>query len=278
MGTLGLIVGQITSNGAGFIGLARRAFTEDGATLRHIRVAEIKKVAREFDRFPKYSTFDALANSAGVQFPIILIASLTAATEVGYLMLAMRILQAPMGLIGSSISQVYFSRAVDEYRADCLDDFTARTIEGLAKIGIGPLMFLGFTAPYIFGYIFGTEWNRAGEIVAWMTPWFVLQFLVSPVAMSLNVTNNQRKALAVQIGGLALRVSSVLVAGTVMSGVFAIEAYAISGFIFYFVYFVVVCRVTKVTSTHIIIAFKGVIPLIFVAVSLALILKWLVLT
>lgn len=273
MGALGLIVGQIVSNGAGFLGLARRAFSEDRTAFQGVGIVAMKNVAKEYDRFPKYSTFEALTNSAGIQLPVILIASLTGGAEVGYVMLAMRTMQAPMGLIGASISQVYFSRAVEEHRNGRLGDFTASTIGGLAKIGVGPLTFVGIIAPSVFGLIFGNDWQRAGELVSWMTPWFVLQFLVSPVSMSLHVTNNQRKALALQIIGLLLRVLTVVAAGKVMAGQFVPEVFAISGFLFYFLYFMVVCRVTKVTSAHKNSILKGTIPLLLVSVCLATIVR-----
>lgn len=272
-GALGLIVGQIVSNGAGFFGLARRAFSEDRAALKNVRLAEMKKVAREYDRQPKYSTLEALTNSGGVQLPIILIASLTSGSEVGYLMLAMQIMQAPMSLIGSSISQVYLSRAVEEHRNGRLGDFTARTIGGLAKIGVGPLIFVGIIAPSVFGLVFGAEWRRAGDLVAWMTPWFVLQFLVSPVSMALYVTNNQRTAMVLQVAGLLLRVLMVLVAGTMLSGQFVPEVYAISGFLFYFIYLVVVCRAANVTLAHGIPIFKATLPFLLASILLAFIVQ-----
>ena len=272
-GALGLIVGQIVSNGAGFFGLARRAFSDDRTVLQGVGVAGMRAVAREYDRFPKFSTFEALTNSASVQMPIILIAGLTASAEVGYLMLALRIMQAPMGIIGASISQVYFSRAVEEHRNDRLGDFTARTIGGLAKIGIGPLIFVGIIAPSVFGLIFGAEWQRAGELVAWMTPWFVLQFLVSPVSMSLHVTNNQRLALALQIVGVSLRVLMVLAAGAVLAGQFVAETFAISGFLFYVFYLMVVCRVVNVTFTQKIKILKDAMPLVVLSVLLAIVVR-----
>lgn len=270
-GALGLILGQIVSNGAGFHGLARRAFSEDRAVFKSVRVAEMKRVAIEFDRQPKYSTLEALTNSAGVQLPIILIASLTTGSEVGYLMLAMQVMQAPMSLIGSSISQVYLSRAVEEHRNNRLGDFTARTIGGLAKIGVGPLIFVGITAPSAFDLLFGAEWRRAGDLVVWMTPWFVLQFLVSPVSMALYVTNNQRTAMVLQIVGLLLRVLMVLAAGTMLSGQFVPEFFAISGLLFYFIYLVVVCRVANVTIAHGIPIFKAALPFLFASILLAFI-------
>jgi O-antigen/teichoic acid export membrane protein len=275
-GALGLIVGQVVNNGAGVFGLARRAYKDDHAALKSVCYAQIKTVAKEYSRFPKYSTFEALANSAGIQIPIILIASLSTSAEAGYLMLAMRIMQAPMSLIGSSISQVYFSRAVDEHRNGSLGDFTARVIGQLAKVGIAPMLFMGIISPVLFGYIFGLQWSRAGELVAWMTPWFVLQFLAAPISMSLHVTGNQRKALLLTAFGLILRVSLLYVGAFQLNG-HASESYAISGFVFYFVCLLVFCNISNVPIRSLYVELKSALPVSGIAVFIALCVKYMAL-
>jgi peptidoglycan biosynthesis protein MviN/MurJ (putative lipid II flippase) len=75
---------------------------------------------------------------SAVQVPLILIGSLAASTEVGFLMLGMRLMQAPVGLIGSSISQVFFSQAVDAHRRDELPELVTKSLSALLKTGVGP--------------------------------------------------------------------------------------------------------------------------------------------
>lgn len=272
-GALGLIVGHIVTNGAGVLGLAKRAYNDDKAVLAHISYAQIKSVACEYSRFPKYSACEALANSAGIQIPIILIASLATHAEAGYLMLAMRVMQVPMSLIGASISQVYFSRAVDEHRNGTLGDFTANVIGKLAKVGIGPMLFIGIVSPTLFGFVFGLHWARAGELVAWMTPWFVLQFLAAPISMSLHVTANQRTALVLTLFGLILRVSLLYVGAVQLNG-YASEGYALSGFIFYWVCLGVFCHISQVSVRRLYDELKAAMPIIAGAIVLALCLKY----
>jgi O-antigen/teichoic acid export membrane protein len=247
-GTIGLILGQVINNGSGFIGLAWRAYREDRALLPAVRLTEMKSVALEYNRFPKFSVIESLANMSAVQVPLILIGSLAASTEVGFLMLGMRLMQAPVGLIGSSISQVFFSQAVDAHRRDELPELVTKSLSALLKTGVGPLIFAGIVAPSIFGYIFGKEWQRAGELVAWMTPWFVLQFLAQPVSMTLHVTSRQPTALLLQLGGLFLRVGSVLIAGAFVSGMALSESYAVSGALFYFFYIVLIVRAVGLST------------------------------
>src|SRR5690606_34581923 len=98
---------------------------------------------------------------------------------------------APMGLVGGDVAQVSVSRAPEKYRSGELAEFTARVIEGLVKTGVGPLLFVGIIAPPVFAIVFGVEWRRAGEIISWMTPWFIFQFISSPVSMVMHVTDRQ---------------------------------------------------------------------------------------
>ena len=248
VGPLGLLLGQLIGSGAGIFGLSRTAWSEDRQALRQINWADMRRVFREHDRFPKYSTFEAFANNGAIQLPVIIIAAVALGPEAGYLFLAMRAMAIPIGLIGGAVSQVYFSRAPEEYRAGQLGNMTLKAIAGLMRTGVGPLLFAGIVSPVAFPLIFGTDWQRAGEMVAWMTPWFILQFISSPVSMSLHVTNNQRAALQLQLFGFVLRVGGTWLA-TLIAADYVFEIYAATGFIFYAVYLLVVAHITKIKKS-----------------------------
>jgi len=241
---LGLMVGQMLNSGAGGFGLALRISKTARAAMASVSFHRMKRLFREYDRFPKYSSLEAFANNAAIQLPVILIASLAVGPEAGFLALAMRVMQAPMGLVGGAIGQVYLSRAAEEHRVGALGIFTAGILGGLLRTGVGPLLCVGIVAPEAFALVFGDDWTRAGVLVAWMTPWFVFQFLASPVSMALHITRHQRLALLLQIFGLALRVAFVVAAVEVSEGLVS-ESYAISGAVFYLVYLLLVLKVVS---------------------------------
>jgi hypothetical protein len=78
-----------------------------------------------------------------------------------------------------------------------------------------------------------------------MTPWFIAQFVASPVSMALHLTGRQRTALLLQALGLIVRILAVAVAAQAVPSIIA-ESYAVSGLLFYALYFAVVLRVTRV--------------------------------
>lgn len=239
---LGLLLGQLISSGAGIFGLSRYFSKEYKELIYKINVKDIKKTFKRYDRFPKYSTWEALTNSAGIQLPILIIATLALGAEAGFLMLAIRLLSAPMGLIGGSVAQVYLAEAAEKHHKGKLKEFTRKTTITLAKLGIIPLLLVGIISPFIIPFIFGEEWRRTGILISWMTPWFFMQFITSPISMSLHITNNQRIAMLLQIVGLVLRGGAVWVAAHYFNERVG-EVYAISGFVFYSIYLSVVYKV-----------------------------------
>lgn len=238
---LGLVLGHFLNSCAGVVGLGTSVVRDQWQTIASVSLKDFRRVGSEYSRFPRYSTFESLANAGAMQFPVLMIAALAVGPEAGYLLLATRVMAAPMGLVGNSIAQVFLSGAPAQKRNGSLDSFTTSVISGLIKTGVGPLIFVGIVAPSVFPIVFGEEWRRAGELISWMTPWFVMQFLSSPVSMVLHVANKQRAALYLQVFGLVLRVGFVAFAFLFLQN-FIVEFYAVSGWVFYSIYFFVVLR------------------------------------
>jgi O-antigen/teichoic acid export membrane protein len=211
--------------------LGRQAKTDLAPLRRHIHLAGMRRAFSAYDRFPKFSVMEAIAINGGTQLPIILIAAIAVGPQAGYLMLATRIMSMPMSLIGAAVAQVYLSRAPEELRNGSLDRFTVRILDKLIVTGVGPLIGIGVLAPLVTPFIFGPGWERTGELISWMIPWVVLQFLSSPISMAMHVLGRQREMLVVVLLGLAIRVGAILIAARL--GMDIIKAYICGASIFY---------------------------------------------
>lgn len=242
-GPLGLLLGNVISTGAGGLSLAAHALRHDRAMFRAISRRRIAEVLGTYHRFPVYSTPEALANVASVQLPILLIAA-SAGDDAGQLYLAMQIMAVPMTLLGASVAQVYASRAREELDAGRLSPFTRRMMRRLLLIGIIPVVLVAVLAPVVSPLVFGEAWQRAGVVIALIAPWTLLQLVVSPVAISLHVTNNHWVAMVLQVFGLCLRAGMVYWLGP-LSSVGYVEAFAVSGAIFYMVYAITVLLMVR---------------------------------
>lgn len=212
------------------------------------------ETAKKYSRFPKYSTWEALANSGGIQIPIIMISALATKSEAGYLLLALTIIQAPMSLFGGAIGQVYLSHSGETYKQGTLGEFTAEIFAKLVKVGTIPLLLIGALSPLLFPLVFGADWERSGWLVLWLTPWFIVQFLASPLSMALQTTGNQKGAFVLQLFGFVFRVGAVFLASKIAFQPIS-EAYAISGFVFYLVFLLYIFKCVGMKKMQIINAF-----------------------
>jgi len=197
-----------------------------------------------------FSTPEALANIAGIQVPILIIAALSG-TEAGYLFLAMQIMAAPMTLIGASIGQVYVSRAPEQLKNGTLWPFTKNMMIKQFLIGAGPIAAIGITAPIVFPFILGDEWVRSGEIAAVSIPWMIFQFVASPVSTVMFLVNRHAQLLAIRIATVIFKVAFIMVAGQLGFGI--VTAFAISNALVYgalILVFALAAHATKLGDTH----------------------------
>lgn len=239
---LGLLLGQLVNSGVGSVRLAWRLWRDERATIGQVRRHDITRIARRYERFPKFSTLEAMFNSAAIYLPIILLSAWAVGPEAGYLSLGMYAMQVPMSLIGNAVSQVYISRGPEEARAGTIGRFTVEVLSGLLKTGVGPILCIGVVAPELFRIVFGSEWTRAGVLVTWMVSWFILQFLASPISLAMHIRNRLFEAFVLQVFGLVLRTGAVILAAALVGAPLS-EFYALSGAVFYLVYLILILHV-----------------------------------
>lgn len=239
---VGLLLGHMFTVGAGGLGLARDALRRDRTQLRWPGRARMRETLYRHRRYPLFSMPEALANMAGIQIPVLMIAA-TSDSEAGQLFLAMQIMIAPLMLLGMSVGQVYASRVSEEMEAGSLYGFTRAMMRRLFLIGVGPMTLAAILAPVLVPVVFGADWLRAGVIITWIAPWMLLQLTVSPVSIALHAVGRQGTALVLQLFGCCIRCAAVPIGYHSAFG--AVEAVAIAGAIFYLFYAAVVLLVTK---------------------------------
>ncbi|WP_396267887.1 oligosaccharide flippase family protein [Ideonella sp.] len=247
-GTIGLLAGPAAGFAASLVALiylGRDYFIKSFA----IRILKnLKTIAKQYIKYPLYSTLEAFSNQAASQVPIVIIAATLGTTQVGHLALAMLALQAPMSLLGSAVGQVYLSRAPEEHQQGKLGDFTSHVIANLVKVGAGPILAIGIISPSLFPVVFGSNWEAAAVFVTWMAPWFFLQFIASPISMALHVVGAQGAAMGLQVFALVIRVGATWGAGQVFP-TWMIETYILSGAFVYFIYtFIILKHLQKINQ------------------------------
>lgn len=237
-GVLGLILGQVVNFAAG-LGLLFSKFKAEGFFL--FKKTSIDRIIYDFnkyDKFPKYSTFEALTHSFSMHLPIVIIGLFLIGPEVGYILLAMKIMSIPIGLIGSAVAQVYLAGAKDYRINRRLFNYSIYTVKKIFIIGIAPILFIGFSSYLFSETILGSEWSAVGEISMYLIPAVFMQLVASPITMGLHIIEKQKLAMFLQIFGFFIRVVGLFIVGRYNVD-YIFEYFVISSFLFYFFYLII---------------------------------------
>ncbi|RUO19626.1 hypothetical protein CWE08_09340 [Aliidiomarina iranensis] len=208
----GLISGQIVSNLVANTRLALNAKRQ--YQLNRITWFEMKRLAKRYINFPKYSMWAILSNTLSYQLLNILITVFYSIATLGFYSLAQRILGMPSSLIGESIGRVYFQQATLEKnktgKAVKIFKSTTKKLMVLSCVVFVPLYFV---LPSVFAIAFGEEWRIAGEYSQLILPVFIFRFVSGALSNTNNVFEKQGLALAWQMGLLILSMATLFVSG-----------------------------------------------------------------
>lgn len=208
----GLISGQIASN---LVANTRLAFNAKRQyRLGKISWPEMKRLAKRYIDFPKYSMWAALSNTLSYQLLNMLITLFYSVATLGFYSLAQRILGMPSSLIGDSIGRVYFQQATLEKsktgKAVKIFKSTTKKLMALSCLFFIPLYFI---LPSVFAIAFGEQWRIAGEYSQIILPIFIFRFVSAALSNTNNIFEKQGLALTWQIGLLILSMGTLFVSG-----------------------------------------------------------------
>lgn len=254
-GTVGLIIGNLVGQLVGVVTLGYRLFTANIFRFQMISCKELYNVAIRYKRFPIYSTISTLINIIGLNLPIFLLAIFYDPIVVGAFALGQRVISYPISLIGGSITQVYLSEAPTLTRQN--PDYLVQSFKIIAtKLSITGIVIIGIistTAPWVFGFIFGDEWESAGLYIFFLGPAYLAQFVASPLAVILTVIEYQSVQLAWDVLRFFLVGGGVyLAAEKGLTDIGAIIIFSLVSFISYIILFILIwISVKKYYNTNI---------------------------
>ncbi len=236
LGTIGLLLGQIVSQSAGFVSI----MCQSAALLLRpeVTLALLIQKLRHFSHFGIYSSPAGLINVAGSQLPMIILASTFGPQSVGQLALAQKVMLLPAGLVGTSISQVFLAKAGESLREGALMTLMEQVSRKLFIYGVSISIPAAILAPHFMQVVFGREWDQAGKIIAILVPLFLGQISVSPVSMAFIVGERTRIELLSQIIQALSRILPLLafifMGHDFLQVLLAYSLGSLVGYIFYF--------------------------------------------
>jgi O-antigen/teichoic acid export membrane protein len=209
---LGLILGQVVSSSAG-AGYLSQAASLPALLKAHrasvFRAAHLWEIAKKHRQYALTQCPSTVLNSVGLYLPGMLMLPYFGAEFAGMFNMAQRIGRIPLGLVGSSLSQVFFSEGASVARKDPtklrpLFDSVSRKLALSGLLVMTPCLL----APLAVPIVFGQRWHEAGVLTMWLGFGMALQLCVSPLSNIPNIVGRLKGQLLID----ALRAAFVFAA------------------------------------------------------------------
>ncbi len=174
--------------------------------------AMMKSAARQYIEFPKFTIIAIIFNILARELPYILFNTFFGATFVGLLSMGQRIIRLPLGVLSSSIGDVFRQQAAKDYSStgNCKQIFIS-TFKQLVLSGIIIIAPVSVIAPFLFSFLFGDSWYMAGVYVQYMAIMFFFQYVSAPLSYMFYVANKQKHELIWQFILFVLTISSIYI-------------------------------------------------------------------
>ena len=195
----GLVAGPLLGHLVSTIYLVRIVIKREGirigfktSLIEFRTLLKIRYILRRYKRFPLFLLPAQFINSVVQFLPLILLNNSYSVVLVGYYLLTQRILAIPIVLVSTSIGDVFRQAASEQFikNGNCKSLYI-KVFKKLLFISVLPFLILYFTAPWLFGVVFGPEWQKSGEIAQILAPMFFLQFVSSPLSCMFVIAEKQ---------------------------------------------------------------------------------------
>ncbi len=171
----------------------------------------ISKVAKQYIDFPKANTLHALSDLFQSQGLVYFVAIIYSASTVGLYTFAMRVLYAPMMLLVSSFTQVFYQKASEMYNAkQNLSVLLQTTVLKVFAFSMPIMLILMLFADELFALIFSEQWRDSGVYARILAPWICIDFVRYTIAQMPLILGKVKQVLFWSLSGNVLIVMVML--------------------------------------------------------------------
>jgi len=242
----GLITGNLLGLFSGICLLAKPTRDSFFKKKYKLQIEAVITNARQYKKFPLYSSFGALLNSAASQIPVFIISKFFGAASTGFYSMAFKILNKPLTLISGAISKVLFQRVsiLHHNNPELLRPFILKIFIILTTVVVPFVVVFFLYGTQIFAWLFGSNWAVAGNYASILSIAVAVRFVVSPLSSVLALEHNLKKGVLWQTVYF-FTVTSVLILASKLEILLFLKILVVHEIILYGIYFAIIVKSTE---------------------------------
>ncbi|WIK64644.1 lipopolysaccharide biosynthesis protein [Gleimia hominis] len=186
-GLPGMVTGLIAGYAIAFTSIMVRA--KDFRRLDTKGADSMRTLARKHWKMPVLNGPNALVDALRLN-GINLLIGMADASALGQYDIANRVVNVPVILINSAVSQVFFQKLSLVKPGDMYREVKNAVVRSI-KIGVLPFAALYVVAPWLLPFVFGSQWADSGYYAQALIPGVAMLLITSPISTMFVVTGTQ---------------------------------------------------------------------------------------
>ena len=242
---LGLLLGEIIGRVLGIQRIARTACKEVVPILHEYSFRKYLKLIKSNWKFILLGLPSSLISSLYTSLTIPFISTVFSTGLSGQFLFVQNILAVPTSLISSSVADVFHSRIslIKSENPAGANDFLIKMMGQLTWLAILIYVPIAIFSPFLFPVIFGSNWQMAGIIMAYISMLSMFAFVISPLSRIIFVYNTQEYKLALDLFRLTIPFISIFGAKWFnMDFTYTLISYTILGILGYLAYLFIIWK------------------------------------
>lgn len=194
----GLLLGETAGRCLGMSQMFRNAWPVLRRHITAFRWEELTDTLWRNRRFPLFSLPSSFLDTLSVSLTTPLLIRWYGVSVGGYYSLMWRGIALPTALVTAAVADTFHTRLATCAREtpEQVMALFKRTSFLLLLFGCTPAAILWFWGVPLFRFVFGADWAFSGAIASVVAPWYLLDFVVSPVSRVVLVLKGQEMKLA----------------------------------------------------------------------------------
>lgn len=173
----------------------------------------ISSLIKRFFKIPLFNAPLVFLNNLSLEIPVLMFTKYFSFEEVGFFMIANRLLGMPSTLIINTVAKVFFQEASVVYKNSntALARLFTSTIKKILFVAVPVYVLIGILAPVLVNLFYGNEWADVAVIMQILSGVYVFRVFSSPTSTTLTIINKQEFGVLLTAVFLVIRILAMII-------------------------------------------------------------------